>query len=689
MWKLHFRRTVLFGILGLLVALAIGLSSPKIYEGRTQLIVGEDLQNRAGLETMTADVKSILDRGAPRSSETELGVLASPGVFFQAFRRVAERENLNDIVKDFEKYYRMYNVSGQENSNAADITVKAFSPKMAADLANEVAAAYNQIRQSNARVSVNDALNYLSEQIVAAERDMTEAQEKLKAYKSENSLPNLDVQTGERVRNIEQMKVQAATVRAQLEGAESDVREYERQLARMTDETYTSMTVEQQSQAVQTYQGQLAALRNEREQLLGRFMPDAIEVKNKEQEIAQVEKLLRAEQQKPMTKAGRNVSPEPIRQQTRQDLVRAQVIRDNLQANLSQLESKIEEFQKKLDDAPAQQDMLVNLSRDVEIFDQKYRNLKRMSEDLKNRANVVSRPAAVTFSATENEDPVAPDLLKFSIVGALAGVCLGLIFSFGRESLKLRVHTSSQLAELTGLPVAATVPALPKAMMARNIKRLTQPDGQPFESFRYMAFSMLASDPNLKKTIMFTSTGNVQGASASALQLAISVARTGKKVVLVDANPRGRLLTNLVDMGGKNGLLDLAAAGADAEVNSYLHASVHNNLFVMPTGSEGKTDLINLSEQDFDRLMHKIKAAGDVVILHTAPCDLLADASRMARWADDVCLIISARSTNFRSVPNAYEILTRAGAKTVSLVLVDASLDDEPFSSAGRFITAR
>jgi len=74
------------------------------------------------------------------------------------------------------------------------------------------------------------------------------------------------------------------------------------------------------------------------------------------------------------------------------------------------------------------------------------------------------------------------------------------------------------------------------------------------------------------------------------------------------------------------------------------------------------------------------------VIFAVPPCDILADAAAVSRFVDETCLVVSARTTNYRQIPAAHEIIQRGGGKKVSLILTDANVDEEAFTRKGSYL---
>jgi len=78
-------------------------------------------------------------------------------------------------------------------------------------------------------------------------------------------------------------------------------------------------------------------------------------------------------------------------------------------------------------------------------------------------------------------------------------------------------------------------------------------------------------------------------------------------------------------------------------------------------------------------MLEGFKEKADVIVVDSAPCDVVSDAARLARYVDTVCLVVSATSGGDRSVPQASAIMQRAGAKKIEVILTNAQDEDDPF----------
>jgi len=694
MVKLHFKRTVIFGILGLILGLVAYAFSPPIYETSTALIVGGETKLTGS--NYTPDVQQILAQGAAQGAATEVQVLRSKQVFFQALNSLASRmPNGEQLRQDAERLYQMYDVLGQDGSvaipmasNVAFINVRAFDARTAAELANEVAVVYGEIRKKSMRDAVQDAVTYLEGQVTQAERELKEAQANYARFKEQEKITDPQTKMNREQEHTVALRVGQSQADASIAALQRKIAQQEAELKRMDEQQDVSFT-DVKNPIVQGLEGQIAGLKTQRSTLLLKYHEDSREVRELDEVMRKVQAQLDAElQKKPSDRVQKVRSLNSNRELLKGRIAEARTDLAALIASRARGEQTISEQNARMETLPSVEVKLLDYQRLLGISDERYRRVRSMLDDLKNKTEVVARPAVTLGPAAVPEKPVAPDAMKLSFIGLLAGLCVGLIFSFGLESLKLRVHTSSQLAELTGLPVVAAVPMLPRHQQARLTRMLGKPDASPAESFRYMAFFMQAAETDLKRVVMFTGAGRAVGCTSSAAQFAIAMARTGSRVLLVDADLRRASLSKVFEVADKPGLADILSSSAlpDGADSDLILPTAHENLSILPAGAKGTSGLGDYPAANVSALIQELRDKAQVIVIDAPPCDAFSDASGLAKHVDEICLVVSARSTVFRTIPLAYEILTRAGAKSVSLVLTQASAQEEPFADNPRYL---
>ncbi len=694
MFKFHFKRGLIFGVLGLLAGGIFWGVSPKIYQAEAELLLGSaSVSNNTSI--LSPDVQRILAVGQANDARTEIQLLKSSATFGTALRNVAEDRNTPELEGEFLNLIRSYDVitpetrvnATQQDGSVVTIRVRApHDPEIAADIAREVTEVYNEFRALNARNSLQNAIRYLGAQESASRKQLDEAEEKYKLFATERAIVNIDYATQSATQLVSNALTRVQDARAAYASAQAETASLERELSSAPRNT-PSGTANAKPQTVVQLESQISQARQTLEQLRARYYEDHPRVQEVASTVRSMMVQLEKEKKQGLVETQTTMAQNPLRIALEQQYASAKSKADGWSEQLQAAERAFQEVQDRLKALPTDEAQIRQLARDVSVSDMNYRRVKQQLDELKNRQDTVAQTAPVLQEARAFINPVAPDREKALFIGLIAGLCIGLIYSFAVESMKLRVHTSQQLAELTGLPVVATIPALGRSKQ-KGLRHLALPGARPQESFRHMAYTFLARNHSFPRMLMFTGVGYVAGRTSAAIQFSMALASTGKKVLLVDCDPTRGLITKVFEAETKSGLSDIfskTALPAAGSTEAFV-STEHQGLWLLPMGSDASQSLADRQGDQLEAIVTFLKGSADVIVFDVPPCDLFADASRLAGMVDEVCMVVSANTTNYAQIPNGYEILHRAGATEVSLILTDASPNDEPFANTKGYI---
>jgi uncharacterized protein involved in exopolysaccharide biosynthesis/Mrp family chromosome partitioning ATPase len=682
MYKVHVRRTLIFAVLGLLVGLAVVIFSRKIYEARLEMLLGSSIETRSPSVIFDDEVKKIIDRNAPQGVQTERQLLNSETVFFEALGSVDQ-----DLLDDWEKYYLMYDVvtartpnQNEQGAGVAQVRVRAYDPEVARKVADAIAVSYNETRRKAAGDAVASAISYLNAQIVSTEEELGKAEAEYQAYKEDKGVAMLD-------RRMIGDEDQSTALRAEMEKVRTDLQGLDeavatiRSLIAKTPPTVPEQTSTVRHPTIDVIERQISELEAQLSALRATYTDANPRVKTVNDALTSAKARLVAAKADPTVMGYSSERKNPILTDLESQLSNAQSKRSDLVGRLAALQESMDRQDLRLAESPEMEVQLTQLQRDRIIFDEKYRRLKSQLEELQNRRETGTLYGVVlgTQGATASDDPVAPEPVKLSFIGFIAGACIGLVFSFALEALRPRVYTSGQLADLTGLPVVASIQALPGLSRSRAVESVAKPGGRVMESFRNMAYTYLASGAGHGQTVLFTGIGSAGSSSLGAAQFAVALAQAGTKVVLIDAERTRQVVTNGFGATDKKGVSNALRDGDDPA--SYLVETAHENLRLMPIGTVPESLVSHAGPDRVESLIAGLRQAAQIVVVSVAPTDIVADAAAFASRVDEVCLCVSAKSNEYGSVPTAYDILDKAGAKSIKLILADTAKEGEPFTA--------
>ncbi len=168
------------------------------------------------------------------------------------------------------------------------------------------------------------------------------------------------------------------------------------------------------------------------------------------------------------------------------------------------------------------------------------------------------------------------------------------------------------------------------------------------------------------KTIVVTSAQAEEGKSTVSGNLALSFAQIDKKVIIIDCDLRKPSLHKNFKISNLVGLSEILIGQSSLEdaVQRY-----NNNLDILPSGKIPPNPSEMLSSRAMGALIENLKNRYDIVVLDSAPVQLVTDAQVLSRKVDGAILVIRAQRTSKESAVEAGNLLNKVGANIIGAVL--------------------
>jgi len=167
------------------------------------------------------------------------------------------------------------------------------------------------------------------------------------------------------------------------------------------------------------------------------------------------------------------------------------------------------------------------------------------------------------------------------------------------------------------------------------------------------------------KVIAMTSSMQSEGKSISTLNVAISFAEAGNKVLTVDCDLRRPKLARLVGISSSNGLTDLLI---HPELEGEVFFNYRPNLDVLLSGRIPPNPSELLGSARMENLLSSLRERYDYIILDTPPVNVVTDAAVLSRWTDGILFIVRAGQTERGAVAHALDQLNYAKARVLGFV---------------------
>jgi capsular exopolysaccharide synthesis family protein len=279
-------------------------------------------------------------------------------------------------------------------------------------------------------------------------------------------------------------------------------------------------------------------------------------------------------------------------------------------------------------------------------------------------------PTPVRLSPVDHasmpSEPSSPNVKLDLALGLLYGLAAGIGAAVLRHVLDRNIRTESDLRKTTELPLLAGITeqggsgrllgAAPSVL-----------DGSGAEAFRKLRTNLQFAGVNRPmRSIVVTSASAGEGKSTVALNLALTVAKGGRKVILVDADLRLPSVAAATGIEGEIGLTTVLVGTSSLEDSIQYWA--HDGLALLASGPLPPNPSELLGSAAMSNLIEELQKRFDLIIVDSPPILPVADASVLTRSTDSVLLVVGTKKVSQHSLSKAIDQLNFVDANILGVV---------------------
>jgi capsular exopolysaccharide synthesis family protein len=263
--------------------------------------------------------------------------------------------------------------------------------------------------------------------------------------------------------------------------------------------------------------------------------------------------------------------------------------------------------------------------------------------------------------------PVGPNLLLIVAAAVLGGGLLSTAAAYLIEFLDDTLKSADDVARATGQPIVGHIVELDKGKGGVLLSVADKPRSPAAEAFRSLRTNLefTAVDKPLR-TILLTSAAAGDGKTTVAYNLALSLAQSGKRVALIDADLRKPSLHTVLGMTNQEGLSDLFRK--PLHVSDVLRQYKGDRVLVMTSGDLPPNPTELLGSRRMDQIMGALRELADVVIVDGPPF-FIADAWVLASRVDGLLWVARPGFTRRGALRSLIAQARRTGTFLVGIVL--------------------
>ncbi|MCO6400564.1 MAG: polysaccharide biosynthesis tyrosine autokinase [Verrucomicrobia bacterium] len=326
-------------------------------------------------------------------------------------------------------------------------------------------------------------------------------------------------------------------------------------------------------------------------------------------------------------------------------------------------ESEALEVSRKADDFAA-------LNRDVArlrgLYDLIFNRLKEIDISIGIEPETVRR----LERANPPSAPITPRRMQSIFMAALIGLGIGIGLVFGLEFIDDSIRYPEEVTRNLGLEFLGVIPSAnwdPQDLRTHLISNIDQKSGLA-EAYRNVRSALMtaARDRN-HRTLAVTSAVPKEGKTTTSLNLSVSLAQAGLRVLLVDADMRRGELHKFFGLEGGRGLSDVLMGQSKPE--SVIQRTGINNLDLIATGPFPSNPAELMLRTEFNSFVEYAKRTYDRIIFDAPPMMAVSESAILTSLVDGVVMVVWAGQTSRRLAQMSLQIIRQRGGNLLGCVL--------------------
>ena len=297
-----------------------------------------------------------------------------------------------------------------------------------------------------------------------------------------------------------------------------------------------------------------------------------------------------------------------------------------------------------------------------------------------------SQGGRIVSRALTPTSPSSPSLAFAALVGAVFGAAIGSAAAIARKVAADRVAGHTELSDEIGAQVIGVIPAIAGWHERRKERLITRedPTSPASEAYRTLATNIrfIGSKQRLQ-VLMLTSSLPEEGKTSTAANLAVVLAQSGLRTILVDADLRRPRADRVLGVPRGSGLREALEGWTD--LVDVIQMSDVSGLAVLRSGDPPSDPAALLSSPAAQKVLADLRKAADIVIVDAPPVLPVADSSVLAPHVDGVLFVHDPSIAPRTALLDAVRQLRTAGGEVIGGVYNNVSKSQRTYLGYSRY----
>jgi capsular exopolysaccharide synthesis family protein len=635
----------------------------RIDQGRASSLGLSDFQSSAAVDPSDAIHTEI---SIIRSDGTALRTLASlsdeeffryAGFAKPAYLSAEAAQSLSGRPdKLIENFKTQTTVKQIDETQLINVSYRDQNPEVAAMIVNHLVSAYERQNFDSRQASVSQLQTWLSAQMTTLKSRVETSQKRLSAFQQANSILATEGDNNTITDRLRLLNEQLASAQATRIGKEAQMRAADTGDANALAALFPNPKL----LALQTDQGTLVA---HYAQLSMKFGPNYPPLVSLKKEIDAVDAEIAR-------------SAQSVRNRLQEEYRAAHTAETLLQGQYNTQTQMAYAFNRNQAEYAVLQ---AEVASSRTLYDTLERKLQQAGID----AEVSGLNTMLVDSARAPVHPIEPKAQLILSSGLILGLFAGIAAAFLVEISSDKLQNVAQIKKTVGYQTLATIPRakavtsvlpgkslVPSSRSAQGLITVNRPLSVDAEAYRTARNAVLLSPDGPCKTLLITSALPGEGSANAAANYAITLAKAGLRVLLVDADLRCPSLHLMFGVRNDFGLSD-QLLGTTMKDSFYTAINNISDLFLLTAGEKTALPSEMLASDNFRSLLTRWESNFDHVVIQAAPLLVVSDALPLASWVDGTLLVTRYNITRLRALEQVHQLLTGTDAHVIGVLLTD------------------
>jgi capsular exopolysaccharide synthesis family protein len=357
---------------------------------------------------------------------------------------------------------------------------------------------------------------------------------------------------------------------------------------------------------------------------------------------------------------------------------------DYMTQSLESIESMRSDLQKKFDE-----DLAISKKADLALLEEsnlrsnleRQRTLFMSVVDQLKQARLVSDYDSVSTQTIAPVTVAADQTLTMPLLflAIMVGVGLGAGAAFLADLLEARVRTLAEIRKLVDVPLIGVIPFIrDNQIVSQGTAGLLshqKPRSALAESYKTTRTNLeFLRRSRQAHVLLVASSLPGDGKTTTVSNLAITLANTGRRILLIDGDLRKPSLHRLFDVTREGGFSD--ALLSRESIDRLVQPTFVNNLDLLTTGHDVPNPAELLASERLGEVINELRAMYDMVLIDSSPLLLVTDPSIIAAVADGIILVVKISSTRRHDLDVTNDMLKTLGVPVFGMVINGVTRDE-------------